>query len=151
MEGKDFGKLIRTMTANINLYISKNIEQYGIKQGQFEYFLLIFMSPGINQLELARMKNVGKASVTKALKILDEGGYIKRVQDENDKRNYLCYVSEKGDAIVDHLMQIKYRAEKIIFKDFSEQDQEKLFQYLDLMHLNSVSLVEGIDLNEERE
>lgn len=151
MDGKDFGKLIRSMTANINLYIGGNIEQYGIKQGQFEYFLLIFSFPGINQLELARLKNVGKASVTKAIKILEEGDYINREQDENDKRNYLCHISKKGEAIVDHLIQIKYSAEKIIFKDFSEQDQQVLFQYLNRMHANSVSLVEGITLNGERE
>ncbi len=151
MDGKDFGKLIRSLTSNINIYIGGNIEQYGIKQGQFEYFLLIFSFPGINQLELARLKNVGKASVTKALKILEEGGYINREQDENDKRNYLCYISEKGEAIVDHLIQIKYNAEKIIFKDFSEQDQQDLFQYLNRMHANSVSLVEEVTLNEEGE
>lgn len=149
MEGKDFGKLIRSLTANINLYIGGNIEQYGIKQGQFEYFLLIFSSPGINQLELARLKNVGKASVTKALKILEEGGYIIREQDENDKRNYLCYISEKGEAIVDHLMQVKNNAETKIFEKFTEQDKEVLFKYLKLMHENSVSLVEDIVLNEE--
>lgn len=149
MEGKDFGKLIRTMTANINLFIGANIEQYGIKQGQFEYFLLIFSFPGINQLELARMKNVGKASVTKALKILDEGGYILREQDENDKRNYRCYVSSKGEAIADHLIQVKKNAESKIFEEFSEQDKEVLFKYLKLMCGNSVSLVEGIAFNEE--
>lgn len=149
MDGKDFGILIRTMTANINLYIGENIEQYGIKRGQFEYFLLIFSSPGINQLELARMKNVGKASVTKALKILEEGGYIYREQDKNDKRNYLCYISSKGEAIVDHLMEVKQNAETKIFEKFSVQDQEVLFKYLKLMCANSVALVEGIALNEE--
>lgn len=149
MEGKDFGKLIRSITANVNLYIGANIEEYGIKQGQFEYFLLIFSSPGINQLELSRLKNVGKASVTKALKILEEGGYIYRLQDDKDKRNVLCYISEKGEAIVDHLMHVKTKAEREIFKGFSEQDQHALFQYLKQIHENSVVLVKGIDLKED--
>lgn len=149
MAGKEFGKLIRSMTANINLYIGANIEQYGIKQGQFEYFLLIFMSPGINQLELAKMKNVGKASVTKALKILEEGGYITRMVDAQDKRNYRCYISEKGEAIVEHLMQVKESAENRIFQGFSEQDKETLFKYLNLMYTNSAELIQGIAFNGE--
>lgn len=144
MERKDFGKLIRSITSNINLYIGANIEQYGIKQGQFEYFLLIFSYPRINQLELSKLKNVGKASVTKALRILEESGYIVREQDENDKRNYMCYISEKGEAIVEHLMQVKNDAENMLFENFSDQDKEVLFKYLKLMHSNSISLVDGI-------
>lgn len=148
MDGKDFGKLIRAITANINLYIGSSIEQYGIKRGQFEYFLLIYSSPGINQLELARMKNVGKASVTKALKILEEGDFIYRLQDEKDKRNFRCYISEDGKSIVNHLMQVKIEAEKEVFKGFTEQDKRALFEYLKQMHENSVALVEGIDFDE---
>lgn len=85
MQMQDFGKLIRTITSNINYYIDSEIEKYGIKQGQFEYFFLICSSPGINQLELARLKNVGKASVTKALKILEEAVLLGEFQTRKIK------------------------------------------------------------------
>lgn len=144
MEAKDFGKLIRGITSNVNYYIGSKIEPYGIKQGQFEYFLLIYSSPGINQLELGKMKNVGKASVTKALKILEEDGFITRVTDENDKRNTLCYVSEKGEAIVENLIRVKSSAENDMFIDFSEKDKQQLFSYLIKLLKNSENLVSSI-------
>lgn len=109
MANKDFGKMIRSTLSNVNSYISAQVEEYGIKQGQFEYFLLIYSSPGINQLELAKMKNVGKASVTKALKILEDDGFIKRITDEKDRRNILCYITGKGEAIAENLVTIKKR------------------------------------------
>ena len=121
MEIQDFGKLIRTITSNVNYYIGSKIEKYGIKQGQFEYFILIFSSPGINQLELAKLKNVGKASVTKALKILEEDDFIRRTVDEKDKRNTLCYITKKGEKIVDDLMHVKNNAEKELFKGFKDE------------------------------
>ena len=140
MEAKDFGKLIRGITSNVNYYISSNIEKYGIKQGQFEYFLLIYSTPGINQLELGKMKNVGKASVTKALKILEEDGFIKRVTDENDRRNTLCFVTEKGNKISEELIHIKLNTEKELFNDFSQYDKEVLFGYLSKLFDNSQKL-----------
>lgn len=142
MEASDFGKLIRGITSNVNNYISEKIEPYGIKQGQFEYFLLIFMSPGINQLELGKLKHVGKASVTKALKILEEDGFIKRVNDSNDKRNTLCYVSEKGEKIAEHLIKIREIAETEMFIGFTESERVELFNYLKKLMKNSEGLLE---------
>ncbi|MDF2523011.1 MAG: Transcriptional regulator, MarR family [Clostridiales bacterium] len=151
MEIKDFGKLIRGITSNVNYYISVEIEKYGIKRGQFEYFLLIYSSPGINQLELARLKNVGKASVTKALKILEEDGFILRETDERDKRNTLCYITEKGKRIVDNLIHVKTNAEEELFKDFKDEDKLVFYKYLSMIQHNSEVLVTGINLRHEED
>lgn len=141
MANKDFGKMIRSTLSNVNSYISAQVEEYGIKQGQFEYFLLIYSSPGINQLELAKMKNVGKASVTKALKILEDDGFIKRITDEKDRRNILCYITGKGEAIAENLVTIKKEAERDLFVGFNDNDKEMFYNYLSLFHENSVTLI----------
>ncbi len=72
MRGIELGILIRGIIVNVNLFISSKVENHGFKHCQYEYFLHIFSSPDINQMELARLKNVEKASVTKALKIVDD-------------------------------------------------------------------------------
>jgi DNA-binding MarR family transcriptional regulator len=145
MRGNELGVLIRGITANVNIFISSKVEKHGIKQGQYEYFLLIFSIPGINQLELARLKNVGKASVTKALKILEDNGFVRRETDENDRRNTLCYITEKGEKIVDDLMGIKTKAEEELFKGFKNEDIEVFYKYLMLLNQNSKALVVDIE------
>lgn len=142
MEKKDFGKIIRAITLNTNQYIGTRIEKYGIKQGQFEYFLLINACPGINQLELARLKSVGKASATKALKILEVEGFIRRVIDEKDRRNMLCYITAKGEMLAEDLIKIKADAESVLFRNFTEQDIEALYKRLSLLLVNSEHLMD---------
>ena len=144
MEIKDYGKMLRSIIVNVNNYIGSQVEKYGIKQGQYEYFLLIYSSPGINQLELARLKNVGKASVTKALKILEEDGFIKRVTDEDDRRNILCFITDKGEAIVEELINVKRNAEEDLFNGFNEEDKDIFYNYLSLFYKNSIALTSGI-------
>ena len=145
MRGQKLGVLVRGITANVNFFISSKVEKHGIKQGQYEYFLQIFSSPGINQLELGRLQNVGKASVTKALKILEDDGFVRRETDENDRRNTLCYITDKGEIIVDDLMDVKIKAEEVLFKGFKNEDVEIFYKYLMLLNQNSKALVVGID------
>ena len=149
MKAYEFGSLIRGITLNVNLFISSKLEKHGIKQGQFEYFLIINSTPGINQLELARLKNVGKASVTKALKILEENGFIRRETGDNDRRNILCFVSEKGEKIVDDLLNVKTTVDVDIFEGFSEKDKTAFYNYLLKLYKNSENLITGLNINKE--
>jgi len=146
MENRDFGKVIRAISLNTNQYIGSKIEKYGIKQGQFEYFLLISSSPGINQLELARLKAVGKASVTKALKLLEVEGLIRRKIDENDRRNTLCYITSKGETVAGDLQKVKADAESVLFRYFTEKDIELLYKSLSLLLQNSEHLMDDAQL-----
>jgi len=140
MDIRDYGLLIRSITANANQHISKNIEPFGIKIGQFDYFLIISMKPGINQLELAKMKKVGKASVTKALKILEDQGFIERIPDESDRRNIRLYVTEKGASTVDDFMKVKEETEKLLFENFDEEEGEQFLASLNKLYKNSEKL-----------
>ena len=102
---------------------------------------MIASNPGINQLELARMKNVGKASVTKALKILEDEGLIKRKIDEKDKRSCCCYITENGQEIVDDLVEIKAKAEEALFRGFEYKEIKLLYRYLKTLNENAKDLV----------
>jgi DNA-binding MarR family transcriptional regulator len=141
MTPKDYGQQMRLIIDNMNSLIALKVEKYGIKQGQFEYFLLIFMNPGINQLALANKKNVSKSSVTKAINILENDGFIKRIIDKEDRRNSLLYLTDKGKKITDDLMAIKKTSEKHLFKGFNTDDMDQFYQYLSVLKKNSKDLL----------
>ena len=142
MDAKDYGKLMRGVIRNVNAYIGSEIAKYGVKEGQYEYFLHIYYSPGINQLELAKLKNVGKGSVTKAVKIPEEEGNINRVVEEKDRRNILCYVNEKGKEIVHDLIEVRIKSEETLFKGMSIEDRKIFYKYLNILYKNSSELLE---------
>lgn len=149
MKPNEMGSLIRAITSNVNLYINSKIEKNGIGQGQYEYFLLIYNNPGINQLELSRIKNVGKASVTKALKILEKDGFIKRSSDIKDKRSLNCFTTKKGDKIVHELLDVKTNVEADIFSGFSENDIASFYRYLNKLYENSKMLAQAQEKSKE--
>lgn len=137
MEISRTGILIRTITANINQYISKKLTSLGIGYGQFDYFLFISLNEGINQNELARLKNVGKASVTKAIRILEKEGLIERMVDESDKRNFKLYCTKEGKRYIEQLKELKKEIEMKVFKGFTEEEKENLNSMLERMLENT--------------
>ncbi len=145
MDAKEYGKLVRGITRNVNTFIGSKISKYGIKEGQYEYFMHIYAFPGINQLELARLKNVGKGSVTKALKILEDEGFIERKVNEKDRRNIRCYISKKGKDIVNHLVEVRLESEETLFKGMKQDDRKQFYQYLNILYKNSKNMLEDND------
>ena len=135
------GHIIRMIISNINNAISEKVAPYGIKGGQFEYFLFIYQNEGINQNQLAKIKNVGKASVTKAIKILEEQNFVYRAVDENDKRNYKLYASERGKKYVSSMLEQRKEMEQVIFDGFSKDEKDTLVELLSRMLKNTEKLL----------
>lgn len=143
MDVSKTGYMIRMIIANINSYMSEKVAPKGMNGGQFEYFVFIAQNEGINQNQLAEIKNVGKASVTKAVKILESSDFIIRKVDGSDKRNYKLYPSEKGKSYINSMLQQREEMEQLIFDGFSEEDKVQLVTLLTLMFNNTERLAKG--------
>jgi DNA-binding MarR family transcriptional regulator len=140
MNTLEYGALIRGITTQMNKYIGKISEKYGVNHGQFEYFMMIHQKPGINQIEMARIKNVGKTSVTKAISILEKDGFIQREPSENDKRIMLCSVTTKGNALAEKLLHLYDAIQSNLFAGFSEKDLSLFYQFLNRLSENAHAL-----------
>lgn len=144
MEMPPLGKYIRGMTSNVNQYIEKRMAPHGLGHGQFEYFVLIASNEGINQNDIAKIKNVGKASVTKAIKILEKEGLIERTIDEKDKRNFKLYCTNKGKAIVQSFSSYQSEVEETVFDGLSSDEVQQLYRFLGQMYKNSFKLINKV-------
>lgn len=143
-----FGKIIRGLIRNVKAYIGQELKNYNISQGQFEYFIMIYENEGINQKDLADLMNVGKASVTKAMKKLLEEGLVERKISESDQRNYGLYISPKGQKYSEIFKLTSTKIAKTLFKDFTIEEIETLQHLLKKMQKNS----ENFNMkNEEKE
>ncbi|WP_432403454.1 MarR family winged helix-turn-helix transcriptional regulator [Wukongibacter sp. M2B1] len=137
MNAFNIGKKIRGSMRNVKAYISQELKNHNISEGQFEYFLMIYENEGINQKDLADLMNVGKASVTKSAKKLLEEGLIERKVNEKDQRNYGLYISEKGKSYSELFKLISTEITKTVFKDFSIDEIEDLQHLLSKLEKNS--------------
>ena len=137
---KEYRMLLQSIITSTNDSITKQVKKYGLNQGQVDYLVLIAKYPNINQLDLTKKKKVGKASVTKALKLLEVNGFISREVDPYDKRNFMCTVTTKGEHIISDLIQIKRQTTEILFSDFTKEEMDVFYSQLIKLEKNANKL-----------
>jgi len=137
----DQAKRLRATIQNVNAFISRELRDHQVSHGQVEYFITIYFNPGLTQYELSKKLLVTKASVTKALKVLEKEGYVKRVSSEEDKRELRCFVTEEGEAVVKEFMPKANVIKETLFKGFSTEEIKNYMNLTMRFYENSCDLI----------
>lgn len=125
-------------------YITPKTLKYGIGRGQW-YFLnkLLFEEDGISQEELSKEMVVDSSHTARAIKFLEESGFVYRTKDPNDARKKNIYVTDKSVEIRDDYHGLYKDLNKILVKDFTSEEVELVRSLLYRMRDNIKSYIEN--------
>ena len=140
--------------SNINKYASilyrisqaffdEKLSAYHIGSGQQFFLLRVYLHPGISQQELAQKGYYDKGTTARAVKKLEQEGYIVRKISELDKRVIQVYVSKKGEAIIPAIVETITKWKEIITEGMSEQEVEMLEQGMKTVSDNARAYAKG--------
>lgn len=118
-------------------YIGKNIESYNIGSGQYIFLIALYKKEGISQEQISEYLKVDKATTAKAIKRLEKEGYIRRAIDENDKRAYKIYLTQKALNIKSELYDVIREWENMLSSGLSENEKEIFLKMLKNMAENA--------------
>ena len=122
---KSLTKAISAIYRYNQSYIGKRVSVYNIGQGQWHFLTqLLFNEDGITQEELSEKLFIDKANTARAVKKLEEEGYLERKEDPIDKRKKRLYVTKKARDFEDEFHQIFRDFNSILAKDFTEEEKE---------------------------
>ena len=124
------GKYISQIYRKGNSFISKEISKFGIGSGQIMFLIELYKNDGISQEELSEILNIDKATTCRAIKKLEKEELLIKVKDENDKRAYQLYLTEKSKSIEDNIKNALNEWEKHISKELSQEEVNILINML---------------------
>ena len=124
------GKYISQIYRKGNSFISKEISKFGIGSGQIMFLIELYKNDGISQEELSEILNIDKATTCRAIKKLEKEELLIKVKDENDKRAYKLYLTEKSKSIEDNIKNALNEWEKHISKELSLEEVNILINML---------------------
>ena len=133
--GRDISHLFRS----INIYISKELELYGIGSGQFPLFMKLLQHDGVNQETLANLLKYDKATITRSVNKLENMGYAVRKRDPTDKRAYCVYLTDKGRSMKPVLFSISSSISEVILRGFNAEEKEMFFTLVEKAAINMAS------------
>ena len=111
-------------------------KDYNLQKGQYMFLTRICENPGINFMDLSNMLKVDKTTTTKAVQKLIEIGYVKKNQDEFDKRGYKLTPTDEALEIYNLIIEEETRQLDICFKDFNDEEKAVAEKLLERMSKN---------------
>jgi DNA-binding MarR family transcriptional regulator len=76
-----------------------------LRPGFFTLLTLIRENPGITQTAVSQASGRDKSTLTPALRLLEEGGYIERERVDRDRRSFQLYLTPAGEDAVAQLSE----------------------------------------------
>jgi DNA-binding MarR family transcriptional regulator len=96
---------------------------------------------GITQDDLAVHLHIDKGTVARALKKLEDNGFIYREINPQNRRRYLLFLTEKGRQIVPQIYDIDKEWEHSVCSNLSDTEYSRLFNALQTLAMKSLEKV----------
>ena len=103
----DVGKYLSLFYRKSMLKIGNDLKDINMTSLQSIALINIMRYEGVNQNELANIASVDKASLSRIIRNLELQGLLHKEVDENDRRNFKLYLTDKGKSEVEKSMKIQ--------------------------------------------
>jgi DNA-binding MarR family transcriptional regulator len=98
---KDLSRAMAEMRNYLRLFLQSKIKEHelDITFELFEVVIFLYKKDGVNQQEIADVMIKDKSSMTYLIDNLVKRDMVTRIEDENDRRNKLIFLTEKGKSL----------------------------------------------------
>jgi DNA-binding MarR family transcriptional regulator len=115
----------------------EELKEFNLGSGQFHFLMILYIKDGVNQETLAEKLNIDKATSARAIKKLEEQGFVNRKKDPDDRRNYHIFLTEKAIQLKPKIRNILSNWTDLLLEDLSKEEVNQLFILLEKISLNA--------------
>ncbi|MGL5353276.1 MAG: MarR family winged helix-turn-helix transcriptional regulator [Clostridium sp.] len=134
---KSLGSYIGCFYREGQSFLLKEFKALGIGAGQYQFLIHLYLEDGVSHEKLTEKLSVDKATTTRAIVKLEEEGYVKKVLNNEDKRKYHIYLTEKALSKKDEVLRISKLWEESLTGSLTEEELENLFYILNKIEKNN--------------
>ncbi|MGB4439178.1 MAG: MarR family transcriptional regulator [Sedimentibacter sp.] len=144
---KNVGRLISILHRQSQIYINCALKEFNITSAEYAFLLHLYRQDGATQDELTSYLYIDKSAAARAVKSLEQKGFVTRSKDDEDKRFNRVYLTPKATSIKDEVRQRVWHWSDIITEDMDEKDKDTVYEALE----NMVAKIECKNLKKEME
>ncbi len=134
------GKYISIIYRYAMMHANRLLKPFNISSGQLGFLMVIFDHNGLSQEELSEYLSIDKSTTAKAVKSLEENGYIIRRVSEKDRRAYNLYTTDKAISTKKAIRKLAFDWDNnVLLKGFGQQEKELVYDLLKRMAQNARS------------
>lgn len=124
------------------MYIGDHLKQFDIGRGQHIFLNALYKEDGLTQEELSDYLKIDKGTTAKALKKLEEQGYITRTVSEKDKRCNEVFLTDKARGIKEDVRKVLTDWRERLTFGLSDEEKQMALIILEKMGHNAAHFAE---------
>jgi len=134
------GGLFSVIYRSRNIYLNNSVDMAGLSYGQFYALILLSKEEDITQDQIASAFHLDKGTVARAVRKLEDSGYVRRKPDPENRRAHRLNLTYEGEKIIPVVAEIVDKWEREVCEVFSDGDMEKLYSMLRTICSRSLSI-----------
>ena len=138
----DLVKSVAILHRQSKIYCNRQLKSSSLPTSHAMYLMALIQTPGLSQEQLAAELRIDKGSVAKMIQLLQKHDLVTKSQNEDDKRIYNLYVTEKTRKMTAEMVRVGKEFEKVMTKNMTEEEKETL---KDLLTRAARNVIEGVD------
>ena len=135
-------KHIAGMSRMASAYFTERMARFDLGAGQQFFMHRIAKYPGVSMAELARMGFYDNCTVTRAVKRLADGGYVRMEPDARDGRIKRLYATDAAEELLREIHLMRQDWYSIATDGFTEEEKQQLGELLSRMADNACAHLE---------
>lgn len=130
---KSIGRLISILHRQSQIYFNYALKEYNITSAEYSFLLSLYRKEGVTQDELSSYLHIDKSATTRAIRSLEQKGFVIRNKDDVDKRFNRVYLTEKALNCKDKFRQQVFHWSEILAEDLDEETADIVYNVLEKM------------------
>jgi MarR family transcriptional regulator, organic hydroperoxide resistance regulator len=119
--------LIARLAHELNVNLVNELRTEGINATRWRILAVLAMGDGITINEIIDRAMMQQSALSRALMIMEEESYVRRVPRPGDARYVEVFLTEQGRALFNSLNIVVERRQKRLLKGFSAAETEAAF------------------------
>lgn len=103
--------------------LKMKLAPYGLTNMQHLILEGIWYQEGATAAELGKLLILDKATLSGIIDRLDDGGWIKKQPDKNDRRVLRLYPSDKANDLKEELIEVRKKGNDLLLTDFTMEEK----------------------------
>ena len=139
----EFGWMITRVTRRRKRFMTARLAEKGLGGALYHYVLAVHHNPGESQDFLVEYFCADKGNVARAVKKLEEEGFIRREADKCDRRQNCIVLTEKGEEAVKEVDAHLREWNKLLTAGFTDEELEIAHRLISRMEQNVSDAFDG--------
>lgn len=117
-------------------HFNNYLKEYDISPEQWSLVFRVVERSGLTQKELSDSTYKDQANITRSIDRLEQKGFLKRIENPNDRRSFQLVPTQDAIALVERIIPLSQAFNAQLTQSFSEEETKMLIALLNKVHHN---------------